>query len=79
MPLSLSNARRRKKMQTSISRNESRATGNHGIVYRTVCHNPGCGFKFDLRITAENASLLGGSIVCPHCKRMAANSNPRGH
>jgi hypothetical protein len=56
-------------MQTSVSRNESRATGNQGIVYRTVCQNPGCGFKFDLGITPENASLLSGPITCPHCKR----------
>jgi hypothetical protein len=38
-------------------------------VYRTVCQNPGCGFKFDLRITPDNASLLGGSMACPHCRR----------
>lgn len=56
-------------MQTSVSRNESRTTGNRGIVYRTVCQNPGCGFMFDLRITPENASLLGGPMACPHCKR----------
>jgi hypothetical protein len=29
----------------------------------------GRGFKFDLNMTPENASLLGGSIACPHCKR----------
>ena len=56
-------------MQASVSRNESRTTGNQGIVYRTVCQNPGCGFKFDLGITPENASLLAGSMACPHCKR----------
>ncbi len=56
-------------MQTAVSRHESRTTGNQGIVYRTVCRNPGCGFKFDLRITPENVSLLSGSTVCPHCKR----------
>jgi hypothetical protein len=56
-------------MQTSISRNESRTIGHRGIVYRTVCQNPGCGFEFELSITPKNASLLGGSIVCPYCKR----------
>ena len=32
-------------MQTSVSRNEFRTTGNQGIVYRTVCQNRGCGFN----------------------------------
>jgi|ERR1700719_2119097 len=65
-------------MQTSVSRNESRTTGNEGIIYRTVCHNPGCGFKFDLRITPQNASLLGGSMVCPHCKRHGGQLKSQG-
>jgi hypothetical protein len=53
-------------------------TGNQGIVYRIVCRNPGCGFTFDLRITPENASLLGDSITCPHCKRHGGQLNSRG-
>ena len=65
-------------MQTSVSRNESRTTGNDGIVYRTVCQNPGCGFKFDLRITPQNASLLGGSMACPHCKRHGGQLKSQG-
>src|SRR5260221_404681 len=57
-------------MQTAVSnKNESRASGALGVVYRTICQNPGCGFKFDLRITPENAGLLSESIACPHCKR----------
>jgi hypothetical protein len=51
---------------------------DQGIVYRTVCQNPGCGFKFDLRITPENASLLSGSMVCPHCKRHGGQLKSRG-
>ncbi len=65
-------------MQTAVNRRESRTTGNHGIVYRTVCRNPGCGFKFDLRITPENASLLSGSTVCPHCKRHGGQLQSQG-
>ena len=65
-------------MQTAVTRNESRPTGNPGIVYRTVCRNPGCGFKFDLRITPENASLLGGSMACPHCKRHGGQIKSQG-
>ena len=65
-------------MQTAGSRHESRTTGNQGIVYRTVCQNPGCGFKFDLRITPENASLLGGPTACPHCKRHGGQLKSQG-
>src|SRR5258708_39521279 len=61
--------RRIKKMQTAVSRHETKSAGTPGIVYRTICQNPGCGFKFDLRITPQNASLLGGTMPCPHCKR----------
>ena len=65
-------------MQTVVSRHESRTTGNKGIIYRTVCQNPGCGFKFDLRITPENASLLSGSTACPHCKRHGGQLKSQG-
>ena len=65
-------------MHTSVSRNESRTTGSQGIVYRTVSQNPGCGFKFDLSITPENASLLGGSMACPHCKRHGGQLKSQG-
>ena len=65
-------------MQTSVSRNESRTTGNDGIIYRTVCQNPGCGFKFDLKITPQNASLLSGSMACPHCKRHGGQLKSQG-
>jgi hypothetical protein len=65
-------------MQTSVSRNESRTNGNQGIVYRTVCQNPGCGFKFDLGITPENASLLSGPTACPHCKRNGGQLKSQG-
>ena len=65
-------------MQTAVSRHESGTTDSQGIIYRTVCRNPGCGFKFDLRITRENASLLGGSIACPHCKRHGGQLKSEG-
>ena len=67
-----------RKMQTATSRVESRTTDNRGIVYRTVCRNPGCGFRFDLRVTPDNASLLGGSMTCPHCKRHGGQLKSQG-
>jgi hypothetical protein len=39
---------------------------------------PAAGFKFDLRISAENASLLSGSIACPHCKRHGGQLKSQG-
>jgi len=65
-------------MQTAVSRREIRTTGSKGIVYRMVCQNPGCGFKFDLRITPENASLLSGPLACPHCKRHGGQLKSQG-
>jgi len=55
-------------MQATATRHEPSARSK-GVVYRTSCQNPGCGFKFDLEITAENASLLGGTMPCPRCRR----------
>ena len=49
-----------------------------GIVYRTVCQNPGCGHSFDLRITPANASLLSGTIACPRCHRHGGMLKPQG-
>jgi hypothetical protein len=65
-------------MRAAVSRHETVATGNQGIVYRTVCRNPGCGFRFDLRITPENASFLGVSMMCPHCKRHGGQLKSQG-
>jgi len=65
-------------MQTAIRGPKSRTTPGHGIVYRTVCRNPGCGFEFDLRITPENASILSGSMACPHCKRNGGQLKSQG-
>ncbi|HVA81677.1 MAG TPA: hypothetical protein VNF29_12195 [Candidatus Binataceae bacterium] len=56
-------------MQTTTSRTETRSGTGRGVVYRTTCQNPGCGATFELRITAANASLLGGSMPCPKCRR----------
>jgi hypothetical protein len=55
-------------MQTAVKQETNAGTGR-GIVYRTTCQNPGCGVTFDLRITAENAGLLSGSMACPRCRR----------
>jgi hypothetical protein len=65
-------------MQTGVSRHQSRTTHSRGIVYRTVCRNPGCGFEFDLTITPENASLLSGLMACPHCKRHGGQLKSQG-
>ena len=40
-----------------------------GVIYRTVCQNPGCGHAFDLNITSSNLSLLSTLIACPRCRR----------
>ena len=65
-------------MQTAVSRHETKSASIPGIVYRTICQNPGCGFKFDLRITPQNASLLGGTMPCPHCKRHGGQLKSQG-
>jgi hypothetical protein len=77
-PLKPVKRREDRKMLTGISRDESKITGKAAIVYRTVCTNPGCQFKFDLKITAENVNLLGGSIACPHCKRHGGRLKSQG-
>ena len=65
-------------MQTAISRNESKTTGSPGVIYRTICQNPGCGFKFDLKITPQNAGLLSGTMACAHCKRHGGQLKSQG-
>jgi hypothetical protein len=65
-------------MRTAVSRHESGTRHSHGIVYRTVCRNPGCGFEFDLRITPENARILSGLMACPHCKRQGGQLKSQG-
>jgi hypothetical protein len=54
------------------------AKSEAGIVYRTICQNPGCGHSFDLRITPENASLLSGTLACPRCHRRGGMLKPQG-
>ncbi|MGD0291176.1 MAG: hypothetical protein ABSC63_16150 [Candidatus Binataceae bacterium] len=51
--------------QTIATANKSQP----GVVYRTVCQNPGCEHTFDLRITPQTASMLSGPIACPRCHR----------
>lgn len=50
----------------------------NGIIYRTICENAGCGHKFDVSITPENASILGGSMICPKCRRSGGMLRSRG-
>lgn len=54
-------------MQVAVKKQETR--DGKGVVYRTKCQNPGCGHTFDLRITPENAGILGGPMACPRCRR----------
>jgi hypothetical protein len=66
------------KMQILVSTKKTRTTASPGIVYRTVCQNRGCGFKFDLKITPENTRLLSGSTTCPHCRRHGGQLKSQG-
>jgi hypothetical protein len=66
-------------MQTEIANNTTRGTKSEGgIVYRTACQNPGCGHSFELRITPQNASVLSGTLACPHCHRHGGMLKPQG-
>jgi len=65
-------------MQTAVSRNESKTTGSPGVIYRTICQNPGCVFKFDLKIPPQNAGLLSGTMACAHCKRNGGQLKSQG-
>ncbi|MGH8679083.1 MAG: hypothetical protein ACREUQ_12105 [Burkholderiales bacterium] len=56
-------------MQTATERTEHRTQTGRGVVYRITCQNPGCGLRFDLRITPANAGVLSGSMACPRCHR----------
>jgi hypothetical protein len=56
-------------MQTETATQNSKTKMAGGVVYRTICQNPGCGHTFELRITPENASLLSGTLACPRCNR----------
>jgi hypothetical protein len=56
--------------------NKGRTEG--GIVYRTVCQNPGCGHSFELRITPVNAGLLSGTMPCPRCHRRGGMLKSQG-
>jgi hypothetical protein len=60
-------------MQISAAQHES-----HGIVYCVACQNPGCDHTFDLRITAREAGMLGGTIACPRCGRHGGMLKPIG-
>jgi hypothetical protein len=57
-------------MQNSSTQTTTTAKKSQpGVVYRTVCQNPGCGHTFDLQITPQTASMLSGTIACPRCRR----------
>jgi len=63
---------------TTIRRESQNGDEAPGVVYRTVCQNPGCGNTFDLKITPKNAGLLSGTLPCPRCKRHGGMLKPTG-
>lgn len=66
-------------MQTIASNTPTRAKkGQGGIIYRTVCQNPGCAHMFDLHITPQTASMLSGTVACPRCRRHGGMLKPQG-
>jgi len=65
-------------MGSTATRQEIRTDDAPGVIYRTVCQNPGCGFRFDLKITPKNAGLLSGTLECPRCKRHGGMLKPSG-
>ena len=64
-------------MQAAMN-TETKTAERPGVVYRTVCQNPGCGATFDVRITSQNASLLSGMIAYPRCRRHGGMLKPQG-
>ena len=60
-------------MQTAMN-TETKTVERPGVVYQTICQNPGCGATFDLRITPQNASLM----ACPRCRRDGGMLKPQG-
>jgi hypothetical protein len=65
-------------MQATAVKPENLTDDMPGVVYRTVCQNPGCAYTFDLRITPKNAGLLSGTLACPRCKRHGGMLKPSG-
>ncbi len=66
-------------MQSMASNTETRAKKSQGgVIYRTVCQNPGCAHSFDLHITPQTASMLSGTISCPRCRRHGGMLKPQG-
>lgn len=65
-------------MQATVNKQDTRNDEGPGVVYRTVCQNPGCGNSFDLKITPKNAGLLSGTLACPRCRRHGGMLKPIG-
>jgi hypothetical protein len=56
-------------MKKHAPRRSNASPAGGGVIYKTVCENPGCGFGFDLRINRTNIGLLGRHLACPRCRR----------
>jgi hypothetical protein len=66
-------------MQTeSVNHENNKSKSEGGVVYRTICQNPGCAHTFDLRVTPANASVLSGTMACPRCRRHGGMLKPLG-
>ncbi len=62
----------------SLTRHEGETGNTATLVYRTDCQNPGCGCRFDLKITPQNVSRLSGTLICPRCQRHGGILRPSG-
>lgn len=56
-------------MKTTTRRRSKDRAADCGIICKTVCGNPGCGFGFELTVNRANISLLGQRLACPVCRR----------
>src|SRR5690349_18871021 len=56
-------------MKTTTRRQSNDRTANCGIICKTVCGNPGCGYGFELTVNPANVGLLGRRLACPVCRR----------
>jgi hypothetical protein len=66
-------------MQSEVATQEKHHNKSEGgVVYRTVCQNPGCAHIFELRVTPTNASLLSATMACPRCRRHGGMLKPQG-
>ncbi len=59
-------------------KSNGKSTEVQGVAYRVACQNRGCGHRFELRITPQNAKLLSETMACPRCGRRGGFLKPDG-